>query len=505
MKKLFFVALLSSLTIGSAYADNPDLMSLIGVSSAGSDWAVISNSGDDTMGNASTYNLSASDHNSFAVDYGNSGVIRGHGRCSTRAGTDPWSNRTYDVISSNFVDSLTDETGNSGAQYCYCGLDSYTASGGSAQSLSGPWVFNFDAEGADDCAVVCAENCVSSLMFDDPGSLAFRSAVFNAYASGASGGSSGISSVVTTQTYVDNAINAKQAKITTTGTNKLMTYGASTGATPGSRDIVSTLGTSTTATTVPETGPIVAGIANKQDAVNGTANYIMTGTGTAGTVGEKPVYSTTNNYSNALVTAQTVNTAATTAANSELTCIDNDCLLWQIRTTTPSGLSIRIDFNPDTSISGTSVCWRNLSNEGNYANYDGTCSASTLSYIGASGSKSGKWGTVFSYGDVSGITVCSSTTQNSVGTKVATDAQAAVLDSEYLAQTGTGLGDTELNTDYHCWCKMENPGTSKWIYVNTRNYGSSTRCSDMCVNDCARSVRDNDGGNFRTTMYGTIN
>ncbi len=308
---------------------------------------------------------------------------------------------------------------------------------------------------------------------------------------------------ITSREYVDDLLDTKQAQIPALNTNTIVTYGTSDGVI-GQQTIVTALGTDATATTSPTAGAVNTGLSAKQNIANGTANYVMTGTGTAGTLGEKPVYSATTNYTNALVTAQTINTAAMDAANSELTCIDNDCLLWQIRTTTPSGLSIRIDFNPDTSISGTSVCWRNLSNEGNYANYDGTCSASTLSYIGASGSKSGKWGTVFSYGDVSGISVCSSTTKNSVGTIVATDAQAAVLDSEYLAQTGIGLGDTELNTNYHCWCKMENPGTSKWIYVRTLNYGG-TRCSDICVNDCARDVRDNSSGNFRTTMYGTIN
>lgn len=487
----FNVALVLLLVPGIARAADPELVQLI--NKEASLFASTNNSGERSSGSYSPaaperYNISGP--LAFAIDYGNKGVVRGHGRCSTQDG----------IELTNLLDTITDETGQTGAMYCYCGLDNYTPLNGTATNLSGPWAyigFSDESQCASNCAGLCAMQLAR--WYNYSSDLALQTAVFNAYVSS--------SKMVTTQTYVDNVLSGKQTRITQTGTNKLMTFGNGTGATPGSRDIVSTLGTSTSATTVPTVGPIVTAVNNKQDAVNGTANYVMTGTGTSGTVGEKPVYSATTNYTNALVTAQTINTAAMEAANGELTCIDNDCLLWQIRTTTPSGLSIRIDFNPDTSISGTSVCWRNLSNEGNYANYDGTCSASTLSYIGASGSKSGKWGTVFSYGDVSGISVCSSTTKNSVGTIVATDAQAAVLDSEYLAQTGIGLGDTELNTNYHCWCKMENPGTSKWIYVRTVNYGGSVgaRCSDICVNDCARDVRDNSSGNFRTTMYGTIN
>ena len=159
----FNVALVLLLVPGIARAENPDLMTLIGASGEADTYAARDNNGEDTNDNASTYGLSSSDHNSFAVDYGNSGIVRGHGRCSTRAGdSGTWNNDTYNVISGNFVDSLTDETGQSGAQYCYCQLDSYTASGGSAQALSGPWVFRSDDEDADTCADDCALDCADA-------------------------------------------------------------------------------------------------------------------------------------------------------------------------------------------------------------------------------------------------------------------------------------------------------------------------------------------------------
>ena len=485
------VALVLLLVPGIARAENPDLMTLIGASSAGDDYAARDNSGNDINSNASTYGLSSSDHNSFAADYGSGGVIRGHGRCSTRAGTIPWNNDTYETISGNFVETLTDETGQSGAQYCYCGLDSYTPLNGTATALSGPWVFIDDNGVAGNCASDCANFCANDLLDDYADGLAFRAAVFNAYApaGGASGGNA-----VTTQTYVDNLLSGKQAKITTTGTNKLMTFGSSAG-NIGTKDIVSTLGTSTTATTVPEVGPIVAGINSKQDAVNGTANYVMTGTGTAGTLGEKPVYSTTTNYTNALVTAQTINTAAATAANSELSCIDNDCLLWQINTSGPTGISTRIYLN--ASINGTSYCYRfyNSTVPGD----NGACSSATIAHIS---SHPNTWGTVFPYADVMGISVCATTNGGTVGS-VASSQLASSLDWQYRDDMGVYH---DGSTYKYCWCKMEKPAASGWVFrgAHAASGGNSAgkTCALQCPKLCGEDVKNK--SNLREAMFGSV-
>ncbi|MBQ6736273.1 MAG: hypothetical protein IJQ90_02170 [Alphaproteobacteria bacterium] len=483
MNKRFLFCILGMILTLPAYADNPDLMTLIGASSAGSNYAAISNSGNDMNSNASTYNLSSSDHNSFAVDYGNSGVVRGHGRCSTRAGTDPWSNGTYDIISSNFVDSLTDETGNSGAQYCYCGLDSYTPQNGSAQSLSGPWVFRNDYGGAANCADGCANDCANSLMRDGSASLAFRSAVFNAYAPS----SSASGDAITTRTYVDNLLSGKQARITTTGTNKLMTYGASAGATPGSRDIVSTLGTSTTATTVPETGPIVAGMANKQDIVNGTADYVMTGTGTAGTVGEKPVYSSTNNYSNALVEAQTVNTAATDAANSELTCVDNDCLLWQItELANLSKLQTKFDMTNLIQVNGSGTCYKQAS--------DGTLSTGTCSAEYTNSMQNGDWGVTFAIDDenieIRGISVCYLGASEGLGTRSLYQGSIQAYYEAGNMQDGDGA----------CYCKIVSPSNSAWIW--RQKIAGGAYCRLTCAKNCGTLFKNDQS--FREAMINTM-
>lgn len=494
----FNIALVLLLVPGIARAENPDLMTLIGASSAGSTYASRDNSGNDMNGNASTYGLSSSDHNSFAVDYGDRGIIHGHGRCSTRAGIYS-TYETYNIISSNFVDSLTDETGQTGAQYCYCGLDSYTASGGSAQSLSGPWVYrSYDYEYEGDCADSCAADCAWDLEYNE---LYFRAAVFNAYAPS----SSASGDAITTRTYVDNLLSGKQAKITTTGTNKLMTYGASTGATPGSRDIVSTLGTSTTATTVPEVGPIVTGLNGKQNTVNGTANFVMTGTGTAGTVGEKPVYSASVQKSSALVTAQTINTAAMDAANSEMMChtyvanasqTPENCLLWSINQSISTPLPA---YWQDPTIQGTSMCSRNFTSRN--TNLDrNDCGNSTLNYLGAQGNRSGKWGVVFPYGELSGKAVCSAVSAGASGEyPIATEEQTVTLNSEYNTESNRGGVATNQK---NCWCKMENPVAAHWVGIT--RYGNGSKCFAVgaCVEECMYVFRN--GETVRAKVFGLI-
>jgi hypothetical protein len=136
--------------------------------------------------------LGISDKNTWAVDYGTKGIIKGHGRCSTRpAAEDPWDwdandgEGTYNVISGNFVSSLADETGT--GQYCYCQLDGYTPSGGTMQAVLSPWVFGSDGGSASGCAIDCASSCAIIMHYTVSGYLAFRAAVFGSVTGGGSG------------------------------------------------------------------------------------------------------------------------------------------------------------------------------------------------------------------------------------------------------------------------------------------------------------------------------
>ncbi len=149
------------------------------------------------------------------------------------------------------------------------------------------------------------------------------------------------SQTVTTQGYVDTAVATKQDKLS--GTNGYaVTYGASAGTTDG-RQIVTSLGSDTTATTLPTTGAVVAGLNAKQNTLNGAANSVITYTGTSGGTGSKGVYQASGSYSsqtNNLAEAGHVNTAVANAFNAHLTCnryatpgdTTSDCLLWNVNT-----------------------------------------------------------------------------------------------------------------------------------------------------------------------------
>ncbi len=119
--------------------------------------------------------------NSFAVDYAGKGILTGHGRCSTQAGVGIWTGASTpeDVT---VVNTLADETGQEGAQYCYCQVDGFTPTGGDKVMVtSAPWVFDSDGDSADVCANACASNCAIVLRNDGVNveALAFRAAVMN--------------------------------------------------------------------------------------------------------------------------------------------------------------------------------------------------------------------------------------------------------------------------------------------------------------------------------------
>ena len=144
-------------------------------------------------------------------------------------------------------------------------------------------------------------------------------------------------SSVTSKKYVDDFMADYQNKIPGSGTDKLMIYDESPDGI-GEKNIVSLLGSNTNATDVPNVGAVKAGIDGKQDTINGIPGYVMTGTDTAGTVGEKPIYNASANYTDALVTAEAVNTGVINAVNSSLIRVGEDGkpsdtgTLWEINT-----------------------------------------------------------------------------------------------------------------------------------------------------------------------------
>jgi len=300
--------------------------------------------------------------------------------------------------------------------------------------------------------------------------------------------------IPTSKSYTDAQLNAKQPKFENLGNNKLMLYSNTTNGAVASRDIVTTLGDSTSATSVPTRGAINTGLAAKQDTLNGTAGWVVENTGTAGKVKPRPVYSTTNNYSTALVEAEDLNQIIIDAVNSELTEVEG--VGWQINSSvTLPTLRNYLYLDPD--IGGTSYCYRYLSG----SNGDnGTCNATTLATLGTDGNKSGLWGAVFDYGDIVGKSVCS-TIEGTYAT-AATDAQESSLSTEFSAQSGVGTpADTNAK---NCWCKMESaagePAVSRWVF--NRSNPSASGCAVFCANNCGVRVRGDSG--FRSGVFGSV-
>ena len=144
------------------------------------------------------------------------------------------------------------------------------------------------------------------------------------------------SSSVTSKKYVDDFMAGYQNKIPGSGADKLMIYDDTDGI--GAKQIVSSLGDDTGATNVPDVGAVKDALDDKQDKFNGTEGYVMTGMGTnrPGEVGEKPIYSASAKYTDALVTAEAVNTGVINAVNNSLIRVNEQGVqsdsgtLWQI-------------------------------------------------------------------------------------------------------------------------------------------------------------------------------
>ena len=303
--------------------------------------------------------------------------------------------------------------------------------------------------------------------------------------------------VVTSKKYVDDEMAKLQPQFANLGNDKLMLYSDTTDGVVTSRDIVTTLGTSTTADSIPTRGAINTALNTKQNIVNGNAGWVMENTGLApGSVKQKPIYSTTNNYTTALVEAETLNTIVTNAVNSELTKLPG--IGWQINTSvTLPTLRTKTNITLDASTDGTTYCFRSLNSTNNK---DG-CSTATMATLGTKGNKSGLLGAVMPYGDIVGKSVCSAT----AGTQytAATDAQESTLTTEFNNQTGVGTSALSDSQRY-CWCKMESvngePAVSRWVFYYS--YSSASDCADYCAYHCGNSVQF--GADFRSGVFGAV-
>ena len=141
--------------------------------------------------------------------------------------------------------------------------------------------------------------------------------------------------IPTSKAYVDSNVATKQAILSANGANTAVTFPTTTGGTPGTRTINTSLGSSTSDTGLATTGSINTELNKKQGNINGTANTVVTYTGTSGGTSQKAVYSSGSAYSGQtsnLTEAQHVNAAVQNGFNAHLTCANNDCTLYNVNT-----------------------------------------------------------------------------------------------------------------------------------------------------------------------------
>ena len=117
-------------------------------------------------------------NNEWRLTYGNgsvTGELRGMARCSTHFGPDDIDSTPSHVETST---NVTAAFGTGG--YCWCKPTSWTATGGTMQSLSSSWLLLRRDGDATDCADICAISCAEMIGTGDTEGFWFRSAVFNA-------------------------------------------------------------------------------------------------------------------------------------------------------------------------------------------------------------------------------------------------------------------------------------------------------------------------------------
>jgi hypothetical protein len=331
---------------------------------------------------------------------------------------------------------------------------------------------------------------------------------------GTYGGS--IDTAPTSKAYVDYQLSTRQDKIPAQDSEKVLTYGSTDGSI-GSRDVVMDPDDVTTNNTGIMTVNATDVIYDKQNIIiNLPSSNVLSATNDNGRVSSRHIYDSTNNrFGDGLVDAGTVNSATTTALNQKFTQVDTsgnpsaNGTLWRVNSSATNALPITTTL--DASIAGQDYCYRSLDGQ---SRSNGTCSADTLSYLGANSSsnKSGKWGVVFPYGDVSGISVCSNVAPDAAykydtssdGTfdyynwgNVANGTKSQTLTTQYNSQSGIGT----LSSDQtYCWCKLENPAASSWVF--RYSYDGSSSCAGNCASLCASLVHS--FADFRGAVFGAV-
>ena len=100
----------------------------------------------------------------------------------------------------------------------------------------------------------------------------------------------------------------------------------------------------------------------------------------------------------------------------------------------------------------------------------------------------GVWKTVFSYGNVSGISTCSASKPSGGMGAIRT------VDGEYLDAAGGAV------SGQYCWCKMTHPMSSLWAFAY--DYGSASGCASGCTYGCGNRVQNDVA--LRAGLFGSV-
>ena len=92
------------------------------------------------------------------------------------------------------------------------------------------------------------------------------------------------------------------------------------------------------------------------------------------------------------------------------------------------------------------------------------------------------------------ITTTATKTKNVTGIASCNDnaGTAGVADKDLVA--------TAVDTGVHCWCAMETPLVSDWVYLQV--FSDEATCAANCSTNCATTVKTDD--TFRSTVYQSI-
>ncbi len=294
---------------------------------------------------------------------------------------------------------------------------------------------------------------------------------------------------LTTLEYVEDVLDDYQDKFPAVNTDTLVTIDSNESNGIKEMPIVDTVGTDPDDDEhVPTTGAVVTGLNGRQTAtVNLSNQNVVTYSGTAGTITATPIYnSTTNTFANGLVTASTLNSAVSDAANSKVTCYQyatpgdttSDCLLWQINTTPTAPLTTTV--NLPANVAGTAYCRKSHNNE---SNGQGGCPAATYNAL-----NNGEWATVFSYGTVRGISMCTNIS-GSVYASIPTNQSGIQTAYDNWVSSGRPTATSSF-ADGYCYCKVTDPvfSAARWVFLYSR---AVSVCADYCASSCASNAQSN--------------